>query len=368
MILRGYPSIAQTYMTVEVDAVRNDYDLRIVNFEIPANIPVKKHHPFIEVDRPEGIRETIQEFKPQVIHTHYVHMTPMVAQLAEAAGIPFTTRTHSYETFDYVRKPSLPPPLNVFRGFARSVNTDSCLGVLVLPFLRPHLERMGVRSDKLIDYNPGIHFKKFYDASPNGDAILNVGACVPKKKMKDFVELGQWVKKPLNLYAVGHNAAALRKYNEELGSPVHIPDPAQPEEMPGIYKRHAWMVYTGCPKINTVGWPMAVSEAQASGCGVCFPNLRPDLKDYIGEAGFLYDSIREVPDLISKPFPQELRAKGFEQARKFDVEVTIKLLTNLWDRAVRSPPNIRKWKSYSLYRKAVQPVKLVAPGLRKLFN
>ena len=36
---------------------------------------------------------------------------------------------------------------------------------------------------------------------------------------------------------------------------------------------------------------MAIAEAQAAGVGVCMPNIRPDIKEYVGEAGFVYDSI-----------------------------------------------------------------------------
>ena len=36
---------------------------------------------------------------------------------------------------------------------------------------------------------------------------------------------------------------------------------------------------------------MAIAEAQADGVGVCIPNIRPDIKEYVGEAGLIYDSI-----------------------------------------------------------------------------
>ena len=36
---------------------------------------------------------------------------------------------------------------------------------------------------------------------------------------------------------------------------------------------------------------MAIAEAQAAGVSVCMPNIRPDIKEYVGEAGFVYDSI-----------------------------------------------------------------------------
>ena len=78
-------------------------------------------------------------------------------------------------------------------------------------------------------------------------------------------------------------------------------------DMPPMYKKHEWLVYTACRTLGHVGWPMAVAEAQASGVGVLVPNLRPDLADYVGEAGYLYDSLEEAAEIIQQPFPDDKR-------------------------------------------------------------
>ena len=86
--------------------------------------------------------------------------------------------------------------------------------------------------------------------------------------------------------------------------------------------------------MKSVGWPMAVAEAQAAGVGVCLAGIRPDLKDYVGAAGYLYKDIHEVKDIISAPPSAELREAGYEQARKSDVKSHIHRLTELWDRVI----------------------------------
>ena len=83
-------------------------------------------------------------------------------------------------------------------------------------------------------------------------------------------------------------------------------------------------------KMHKVGWPLCALEAMASGTGVCLPNIRPDIKDYIGDAGIIYSDIEELKDIITKPVPQQMREKGFELARKYDIRKQIHLLTNLW--------------------------------------
>lgn len=75
---------------------------------------------------------------------------------------------------------------------------------------------------------------------------------------------------------------------------------------------------------------MAVAEAQAAGVGVCLPNIRDDLKEYLGGGGYLYDSIEQVADIIKHHVPAEIRNKDFEQARKSDIELHKHLLTDLW--------------------------------------
>ena len=89
----------------------------------------------------------------------------------------------------------------------------------------------------------------------------------------------------------------------------------EPEEMPGEYKKHRWLVYTASRGIGTVGWPMAIAKAQASGAGV------------------LFNSVNEVAEIISKPFPEELREMGFKHGKKSDVFEHKAILTNLWRQA-----------------------------------
>jgi hypothetical protein len=64
------------------------------------------------------------------------------------------------------------------------------------------------------------------------------------------------------------------------------------------------------------------------------PNLRPDLRDYLGPAGFLYDSIADVARIISQPSPEEMRQLGFEHAKKSDAFRHKQILINLWQKAV----------------------------------
>jgi glycosyltransferase involved in cell wall biosynthesis len=164
---------------------------------------------------------------------------------------------------------------------------------------------------------------------------MNMGAVRPKKQMQDFVELARLLPdREFNLYALGYQADQLKAYNETGEPRVNFIPPVSHDAMPAEYKKHEWLVYTAHPNMKSVGWPMAVAEAQAAGVGVCLAGIRPDLKDYVGEAGYLYTDLQKVKELISGPVPAEMREAGFEQAKKSDVATHIHKLTDLWDRAV----------------------------------
>jgi hypothetical protein len=116
---------------------------------------------------------------------------------------------------------------------------------------------------------------------------------------------------------------------------VNIAAPLHPEAMAAEYKNHRWLVCTDDVDAPAAGWPVAIAEAQAAGVGICMPALRPDLAHYIGEgAGILYDTIDELPAIVSGPVPDEMRERGFEQARKSDIDGHKHLLTDLWDAAL----------------------------------
>lgn len=346
-VVHEFPQISQAYILSEIEALETEYDIHIVTLRKP-NIAAEIERQAETTDDLDRISEIIKEFKPDVLHSHYVWHGPTMLNLAERSGVPFTIRAHSFDMLSNPSRKSFMKRLKRrLRGWpevwvpypehaSRSFNSDYCLGVLVFPFEREMLEETGVRPEKIRDCFPVIDFDRFHDRGPNGDAIMNVGVCTPKKKMTDFIDLAASMPdRRFNLYAMGYYVDDIRKYNEAAGNPVHVIPPLQPRDMPAEYKKHQWMVYTANHQMNSVGWPMAVAEAQASGVGVCIANIRPDLRDYLGDAGYLFDSIDEVRKIVSQPVPDGIRERGFEQARKSDIRVHKKLLTDLWENAFR---------------------------------
>ena len=323
-ILERYPQLSETYIATELRALSPRHDVTIAALH-PADVPEARPEPFELVrgrHRDARLVALAHRARAQVIHTHYLHMAPIAHRIAEEVGVRYTVRSHSY---DVLR--ASPDDLATWRDL---LDDDRCAGVLAFPFLVPRLVDAGITAGKVHACFPVVDFARFHDRSPNGSAVMNVGAALPKKAMADYLELAATLPAlEFSLYAVGYDVAELHRRNEELGRPVSI-SMVQHEDMPHEYKRHRWLLYTASRSAGTIGWPMAVAEAQAAGVGVCIEGIRPDLRDYVGAGGFVVDRLSDAVDLISGPVPAAVRDAGFEQARCSDVRAHIGVLERLW--------------------------------------
>lgn len=342
-VVQSYPQVSQTYIKTELEAVAGDYDVSLVCRK-PPDVAYRNCLPHACLPEDEAILEHAEKERPDVLHTHYLKSLPLVGPIAARLGVPFTVRAHSFDVlrlgapvrFPKLRR-ALGRPLPEKPGWwkaLRWIRDDLCLGVLAFPFARPILERWGVPGDKIVDCWPVVAFDRFHDRSPNGDAVMGMGAAIRKKKFDDFLRLATLVpERRFDLYSIGgYRIAEVEAANRGLGGAVRIVPAIEPDEMRAEYKRHRWLVYTADPTLATVGWPMSVAEAQAAGVGVCMQDIRPDLREYLGP-GILYRSIDEVAKLVRGPVPEEIREAGFEHARRSDVERHKHLLTDLWERA-----------------------------------
>lgn len=346
-VLREYPRLGQTYIKNEIEALENQYEIGIVT-RSRAEIGYANHRPDGFAAEMEELVAQVEHFRPDVLHTHHLTELALIGELSRRTGVPFTVRTHSCDTIG-LRRPGLTDRIRQmmrreqpasrapwFTAGLLAMESELCLGVLAFPCARPWMVRAGVNPAKLIDCFPVVRFAAFHDRSPNGDAIMNVGAPAPDKATPDFLRLARKVPdRRFDLYAMGAETEWLQRRSEEIGARINIIGPVEPEAMPSEYKKHRWLVYTGDMSAPAAGWPMVIAEAQAAGVGVCMPALRPDLVRYVGEgAGILYESIDELPAIVSGPVPDEMRERGFEQARKSDIESHKHLLTDLWDDAL----------------------------------
>ncbi|MBW2396978.1 MAG: hypothetical protein JRG95_22240, partial [Deltaproteobacteria bacterium] len=219
-VLEKYPQISETYIKTELEAVRDEYDITVVS-RYKANVSYENHLPYRLLED-EAIEEAVRQINPDVIHSHWLKHLYFVGPLAIRAGVPFTVRSHSFDTISLrARGPSRLRGLVTrdrlvrqrarIRHSLRWLNHELCRGVLAFPFARPYLEAGGVHPDKIVDCYPAIDHRLFDDRSPNGDGVMNVGAAGPKKGMEAFIELASRVpEKQFDLYALGYDVEKLR--------------------------------------------------------------------------------------------------------------------------------------------------------------
>ena len=351
----AYPTFSETYMHEEIRSLSADFDIKIVtyrksryprqrawefsqvSYDDPCLVysPIEAINPaFDSPDQQRFLRRVdaiIDEFQPDVLHGHYLGLSPLLRVLAERHGIPFTLRTHSMDI--------LSEPVRKLEAYVAAANSAWCQRLLAFPASCGRLLERGLAAEKLASCWPVLNFRAFYrpEKRPPTNRVMCCGPSIPKKAHRDFVDLAGMMRErspiAFNLYTRGYSLKAIRTYNAGRGHPVTL-SYADPDKMPTVYPQHDWLVYTSDREINKVGLPVGIAEAQASGIGVCWqalPGRREEQLDYLGGAGFLFESLDELPEILSSPYPEEMRLQGFEAARRSDIEEHKHLLADVWN-------------------------------------
>lgn len=277
----------------------------------------------------------VEEFQPEVLHGHYLGMGLLLKALAEKYQLPFTKRTHSMDVLN--------EPEEKLRVLCEAANSRWCKQVIAFPGNVKRLATAGLQRDKITECWPVINFDQFYkpEPRPRTGRILCVGPVFPKKAHGDFIKLAVLMRDrelQFDLYGLGAYLPEIRKLNQQHGGAVNLTY-ADPEEMADVYQRYDWIVYPSDTKIGKVGLLAAIAEAQACGLGVAWqelPGRREEQLEFLGGAGFLFKNIHEVPEILARPYPEEMRLAGFKASRRCDVDSHKHLLSEVWARAVAS--------------------------------
>jgi len=168
----------------------------------------------VAVGDTERIVAEIEQFHPDVLHGHYVHHAAKMREVAQRTGLPFTVRAHSYDVLGGGGRRTV--------RYTADLNDDLCLGVLTFPFTVDRLVRTGVKEDKIVPCRPVVDVDLFADNGPNGSAVMNVGACLPKKNHHLFIDLADYVGPGAYLFdtldeVVGIIASPLPEYRRQQG-------------------------------------------------------------------------------------------------------------------------------------------------------
>jgi glycosyltransferase involved in cell wall biosynthesis len=350
----AYPTFSETYMHEEVRSLRETYDIRIVTYsETERPREESFEHDLVAYTAPclqygnyrkvnpyftsaaqrtfiNQVDDIITEFKPDILHAHYLGLAVLLDFLSTRHSIPWTLRSHSMDV--------LSEPRGKLKRLCAAANSDACAGILAFPAHRGRLEKSGLEASKIIDAWPVLPFERFHRSERRAETrrIMCAGPAIEKKAHRDFIDLAHSMRgsgREFDLYAAGPAMDDTKSYNLELGDPVTITY-ADPEVMPQIYPLYDWVVYPSDCSLNKVGLPMVLAEAMASGVGVCWqelPGRREEQLDFLGGAGHLFSDITQVPALLADQYDEARRVAGIESARRFDIEGHKYLLSDIWD-------------------------------------
>lgn len=353
-----YPEFSETYMHEEMRSVRSEYETLVVTCK-QSKQPRREAFPYQWVEYEdsdlvygnfervdpdfgsprqkaflEKVDAIVRSFQPDILHAHYFGLTLLLRKLSEMYGLPYTVRTHSMDT--------LSEPENKLRALCAAANDPRCAQIYAYPASRDRLLEFGLDPRKVTACWPVVNFARFHKPAlrPRTNRVMCAGPSIRKKAHDQFLHLAARMRGSglgFDLYGEGPMIPALRELNQALGGVVDITY-ADPDDMPDVYPRYDWIVYPSNTEINKVGLPVAVCEAQASGLGVCLPELpgrREEQLEFLGGGGFLFRSIDEVPAILARPYPEDMRLAGLENAAKFDIERHKQLLTGAWAASLR---------------------------------
>lgn len=332
LLYKGYPRISHGYQSDEANELQKKHEIMIISFDWELFTIANDHLPYT-LNHPVKDIKNIIKFKPDIIHSHFLNSFNVCSKLSRTLKIPFTIKSHSFDILE--------DNFNAVKSYVEQINENKyCLKIIVFPEFYQRLLSFGIQESKLLPLYPTINVKQFLNLSfqENGPHIMSGGAFLPKKNITGFILLSKKIKqrfpdKIINYYSVMENQSyhdEIMKFNTIHGNPVNF-STVQREQMPLEYKKHQWLIYTACPEKKTVGNPLMIAEAQASGVGVIMYKLRDSLNDFVTENGYLYTNDDEVLEIISGDFDSIKRNNAIEIAKeRYDIEDKIKYIENMW--------------------------------------
>ncbi len=273
-----YPQLSETYAEAEIRSMQR----RGVEVEVwSENDPISDHPATAPVHR-GTLEAAIAQFKPHIVHIHWLHVGAQYGKLAAASGLPVTVRGHSFDgSRDRLRH------LLAKRGIS---------GVYVFPH---HLATSRLSNPRLRPLPVAFDTSLFRPAATRDRRlVVRTASALPNKDLALFFALARRMP---DFHFVLAAATAFQKeaYVDDLramvvagGSAVDLRVDMPRAEVAALLGRAGIYLSTvlppGAPGAHPVGMQIGIAEAMASGAVPVVRNLAP-LPDYVGPAGLLYD-------------------------------------------------------------------------------
>lgn len=326
LLYKGYPRVSHSYQYDEAIEISKYHDVKIISYEWKLYVTEKNAPPYdLLTHSEEEVIKYTQKYSPDIIHSVYFNNLQLLEKITTNTNIFFTVSGHSFDILT----------VKNWNTYVKIINGNKCKGVIVFPSFKKILTDAGVNENKIKISYPSINIKNFINSETNGNDVMGGGAMLPKKNIPGFIMLAKKIKNyfpsiNINYYGVVENQEYFNeiiKINNENKNPVNFIC-VQHCDMPFEYKKHKWLIYTCCTTLKTVGNPIMVAEAQASGVGVIMYKLRDNLNNYVTENGFLYEKDEDVIDIMKNGFDNNKRQNAINLSSRYQIDIN--LLNNMW--------------------------------------
>ncbi len=302
-----YPQLSETYIETEILAMRRfGADIRVWSNDDVA-VPYRAVVPV----RRGTLEQAIADFKPDVVHVHWVSSALHYGLAARVAGLPLTVRGHGFE-----------------------VTSETIAQLLQNTALR-QLVLFPQQAKDIPQADPRIVFAKapfdtgLFSASATKDRrmVLRTSAALPSKDLRLFLEAAKrlpqhrFVLIACTAYKREDHAEELKALKAELDSPAELHFDMPREQLAGFMREAGIFLHTALgpdmPGYTPIGMPVSIAEAMATGAYVIARDL-PELRDYVGPAGDMYTGLEQACALIQATLAWSDRTWRAAEVRSID--------------------------------------------------
>ena len=279
IVCYDYPQLSESYVDTEVCwLTRQGVEVEVCSMEEPgaagrATVRVHRH----------GLDRAIADFRPDLLHCHWINMLGQVTAQAQAHGLPLTLRGHGFEVI------------------ADTVHACKADEATRIAYLFPHLaDRHGKGHPTIRSLACAFNSQRHYPRHSPKDRrlVLRSAACLETKDLESFFHIAAACPDHRFVLALAH--IALRPHlppyfealNASLGSPVDIRWDVGYDDMAALYAEAGIYLHT-FDFAYTFGMPVSIAESMA--CGAV-PLLResPDVRAYAGACALYYDTVEQA--------------------------------------------------------------------------
>ncbi len=277
----------------------------------------------------KSITAAIHAFKPDIVHAHWLVMLQRKHMpFLSGVRVPITIRGHAFD--------ALPD------NMASMANVKAVKRIWLFPhfmndYPHPKMSALPVGYDPLTMPAPA--------SPPRGPRrVLRTMAGLPQKRIENMLEIARLCPDvPFTLIMTSTpppDDYYPPKIKDEAPPNVEVLFDLQREEV--LAQLHRSSIYLMTPPDHRFGMPISIAEAMGSGLWPLVPNL-PGIKDYVGDAGSVYDSVEDAAWRIrNAAFSWDegvwsvMRLKSLAQAEQFHADRVFSVILNEW-RALLQP-------------------------------